>query len=453
MASMNFSVDGEWFSDFAREKVSQGDWKDGLNDLQVSVPELTLEQSFDILSGKMKFIGSSDNGWDYEEDPNKEKIKKEQEFLIHNVFKRGNTLYKVYKEIKTFGAVDVHNIRCTELFNKEPDEISFMLDQCSVISAGKGTTFNDRINHYFESPSDVAFVVRDHNYVAKQVPDVFPPWIFIPKENNFTVSGYVEEVHHDDFYRDYVQYKEKLKEAFEIEVAENEIKIKELERQKELDEKKLQLELGLWKIEILDQSKESYNITANNKLLAKVPKEPFVRWCLRNIYNEALKPKWENICPGSLKMPNDDKDHSDWFVGAGLDLDEAYDSDIMRAAYDHINIIQEKYLKFETPVLSNGGQKTGAIKFCTLGTSPEEIEDGDVLLLTSANPVFETHIRKATKSGNGGVITMTGGKLCHLAVVSRESGVTMMLDIDANNRYKAGDDVMLNPNKGTIRIY
>lgn len=218
--------------------------------------------------------------------------------------------------------------------------------------------------------------------------------------------------------------------------------------------------------------------TRDGEVVAIVAKQPFYRWAMRgtgiNIYD--MYP-WENISPIGMKMMNDDSDHSDWMIGAGLDIGDGYMNNdyenpksISRIAYRLRHKIQDEELNFECMVLCNGGRVTGRIKHVLShekyleekepyknpnysSSNPNMVLDGDIIVIPHAGVDFEQAFLDATKSGAGGVITVIPNKVAHLCKIARERNVTIMCDPDAFTKYKdTWCTVTLVPDKGNIKI-
>lgn len=96
----------------------------------------------------------------------------------------------------------------------------------------------------------------------------------------------------------------------------------------------------------------------------EIPRAPFEHWALRRHGGKHLATHWETISRAGFKMVNDDPYHTDWVIGAGLDIDKIYlglGKDTEDAIDDVYWQIQHKMLNFECAVLSKGEYVTGTV--------------------------------------------------------------------------------------------
>lgn len=189
----------------------------------------------------------------------------------------------------------------------------------------------------------------------------------------------------------------------------------------------------------------------DGELLAKAPYLPFAHWALRPINERKTLPDYIAQSPSGLKMPSDDPFHSDWMIGADLDLYDDYKGEIQDVANELRFRMQNLVRKADFLVLSNGGVVNGKVKFCTPDNA-HEVEDGDIVVIPNGNIEYQLHVERAIKSGKGGVICEIANRVAHLVKVSRERQVTMMQMNYANFTIRDEMIVTLNPNNGTIKV-
>lgn len=185
-----------------------------------------------------------------------------------------------------------------------------------------------------------------------------------------------------------------------------------------------------------------------------VPRAPFIRWALRNcddISSEA--PDWKNVSPSGLKMMSDDPNHTDWVLGSGLSLEEAYDEDLRRASWDEAFRIQEELraskekfsgIRAAMEMLSNSIHKAATIVDAGVRSG---LVGQDIAVFPDSSP----H-RASMLDGKSGVIVEEGGKLAHFAVVSKGKGITVMRCKGACTLFEEGQRVTLNPKTGRITV-
>lgn len=182
-----------------------------------------------------------------------------------------------------------------------------------------------------------------------------------------------------------------------------------------------------------------------------VPSAPFLHWVRRNSEKELKQgdiPEWKVICPESLKMPNDSSMHSDWWVGAGLTPED------YQGEKHPVDVAAWKYaMQFARDEdkncikLAGKGRVSGAIVF----PGPNEgVPAGSIAVVPYAGPAYEIALLSACKGGSGAVIAAVGGKLAHLAIVSREMGARLVVMDDALTALKPGQIVTLDLDKCII---
>lgn len=185
----------------------------------------------------------------------------------------------------------------------------------------------------------------------------------------------------------------------------------------------------------------------------QVPAAPFLHWAKRTRQGNVgdTLPEWERVCPHGLKMQNDDPMHSDWWVGAGLPIDEAYDRKhpVTEAAWLYAaRDARENGGEFVK--LAGKGSVSGTVVFPRAG---EAVPAGSIAVVSHAGTDYELALLSACKGGAGAVIAEVGGKLAHLAIVSREVGARLVVMENALSRLQEGNLVMLDFDKGTVEVF
>lgn len=179
-----------------------------------------------------------------------------------------------------------------------------------------------------------------------------------------------------------------------------------------------------------------------------VPRAPFVRWALcRTDYRDSA-PAWKNVARSGMKLSMDNPDHTDWVLGAGLTLDEAYNDIVNEAAWDAAARFQEEAQEpypgiraalemlrstiHKAAVVVDTGERTGVV-------------GEDILVLPDSHPD-----RVHELEGVSGVVVEKGGKLAHFAIVTQGRGITVLRHAEACTLFQAGDRITLNPKTGRI---
>ena len=135
-----------------------------------------------------------------------------------------------------------------------------------------------------------------------------------------------------------------------------------------------------------------------------------------------------------MKLMLDSPYHTDWMLGAGLDLTEDYgfNSPVTNAAHQEMFRLQDELGDFEVTVLSDCGPVTGIV-------------GAEIAVLPD---LTKQHTEIALKSK--ALIAEQGGMLAHLTLVGMKAGITIFRVPDAIARYPKGTLLTLLPAEGTI---
>lgn len=214
---------------------------------------------------------------------------------------------------------------------------------------------------------------------------------------------------------------------------------------------------GYMDLPLLDENHEPFKPAQT----LKVPRNPFLLWCLRHFAFEANgkeRPQWSVVCPMGLKMVTDDPLHSDWMLGAGESIDNAYEHDpasrwdiVMRSAHSLRATITEEWTQAQFVVLAKGKERyfSGTV----VKPEPNEaVPEGSIAVVPSAGPQYQLAMETACEGG-GVLICDTGGKLAHLAIVGREFGCTVLMVPDATKRFREGQILSVDMDNGTVHSH
>lgn len=80
-------------------------------------------------------------------------------------------------------------------------------------------------------------------------------------------------------------------------------------------------------------------------------------------------------------------------------------------------------------VKGSGGLTEGRVRVILDSENIAKMERGDILVTKFTNPLFTPAILKASA-----VVTDTGGKLCHAAIVSRELGIPCVVGTEKGTK-------------------
>lgn len=199
-----------------------------------------------------------------------------------------------------------------------------------------------------------------------------------------------------------------------------------------------------------------------------VPKNPFIKWCLRHFNYEnygKTEPVWENVAPHGFKMMNDDPNHTDFVIGAGVDPREAYDhadrdeadcslgAALMDAAYTIRGDIVKEWTQVEFSFLAKSSDKyiTGKVVRAQRG---KPVPAGCIALCEDASVDYHMVLETINDGRErGAIICQTGGKLAHMATVGREYDVMVLLVPDALTKYRPDDLLFIDLKTMTISTH
>jgi len=171
----------------------------------------------------------------------------------------------------------------------------------------------------------------------------------------------------------------------------------------------------------------------------KIPYLPFKAWALGD-YDI-----WNPICPAGLKMNNDTAVHSDWVVGAGIDIDKLYslneDRHLSNAVWDKRIAIEEEYNK-NFIVIRGSGKVTGKIVHPGYD---EKMLGNEIIVIPNLRSDYYI-----PATGSLAVISECGGEMSHLADVSENFKI--MRVHEALTKYKVGNTVTIDFDNKTIEV-
>ena len=188
-----------------------------------------------------------------------------------------------------------------------------------------------------------------------------------------------------------------------------------------------------------------------------VPRVPFVCWAVMRTDPEAAPP-WKPVSPSGLKLMNDDPYHSDWMIGADLDLADSYKDNVNRPAWDEAARIQENLRGGGSDVPSNvptgiiaalDSLRRSTVRATVIVKAGKVsgVVGEDIAVLPDLSPLRVPEIERAKA-----VISETGGPASHLAIVARGQDLTVMRVANATDIFEPGMRVTLDPKNGTITI-
>lgn len=191
----------------------------------------------------------------------------------------------------------------------------------------------------------------------------------------------------------------------------------------------------------------------DEKKTLKVPRAPFEVYALNRTALRGLALPYKAVCPSGMKLMMDDPYHTDWMVGAGLDLDAFYKDDeenpgFKSAVWDAVREVQHRVGNFQCAVLNDAGPGGDDPVICGKAVHPgSTVTHGGILILPDLNPKWLDHMVAARA-----VIAENGGAAAHLVQVARERGVTIVRVPGAVKKYAQGVDLEIDPKAGTVKM-
>jgi phosphohistidine swiveling domain-containing protein len=191
----------------------------------------------------------------------------------------------------------------------------------------------------------------------------------------------------------------------------------------------------------------------DDQVTYRVARNPFLLWASERGYarKHGVLPEWDTVCPSGMKMYGDNPLHTDWWVSSGLPFRAAYDHDhplnraAWKLAYAWQYVEGAKCLK-----LAGKGKVTGMVVF----PKPNEaVPAGSIAVVSHAGPDYQLALTSACKGATGAVIAEVGGKLAHLAVISRELGARLAVVDEALTKFKEGEVVTIDFDTGELQIH
>lgn len=479
---VHFSVDSSVILDLARDKVLSRNWRGALRTLcEVTEPPLTLDQAVGVLEGKLTLADDPVQGLVLtEQDPNCPKFKRYLQtahWQQAGILERDGEFYQPYAEIIGFTSEDKRPVM--KRLEEQEDWIS--------VEAFR----QERARHYMERPFDdiACFDTGGHPVLMKRVqgPALWMPVFTETREamahwrehrrgdlQQFGGGAYGVAATSLDFYLDAAINGALHGSVPDMPEDESDLLATILDMRAEFDDNPSTNDnpwrsdesrfedavMALVYKHRVDRQAETMGgflelqvkpYRDDEPAMYRVARAPFQIWAQQYGYKAGVLPEWKRVCPSGLKMGGDNPTHTDWWVSSGLPLRAAYDHDhpLNKAAWKLAHQWQgsegAKCLK-----LAGKGKVTGPVVFPKAG---EGVLAGSIAVVSHAGPDYELALLSACKGDAGAVIAQVGGKLAHLAIVSREMGARLVVVDEAMTRFKEGELVTLDLDTGEVKIH
>jgi phosphohistidine swiveling domain-containing protein len=483
--SVCFTVDGEWLADFARTRVIEGRWDAAIKLLETLHTEdagITLDQIVMILKGDATLDGDSNVGIGFKK-ANIKAHKKQMGYMFGGVWNNAGRYMRPYAMVTSWG----------------PDD---MIERLTA----KGERWRHSSEYYANDPKrDVLLRLRhDYDEVFQHADILFEEFPNFPhllvdaysrmnaqdaldeylKIRGLDERGYLGGRRHmqrmDDIMskmgtastdtappafvpRSDCKTLAEAKAAMR-EYAEAPLKLTDQREDKtpmfeEADDRSLspleQMMKRLREDPITDEQIEGYREkireqAGDNWLTigdVRIPQAPFENWCLWRGDGAHLALPWKTVAPSGIKMMGDDPYHTDFMLGAGLDLDAMKDHDdpLTQAIWDLREKVQTEKLGFKCAVLCGTGESK-SLK-AVHPKKGESCQPDQVAVIPNAGPDYVAAANTA-----GAVITEQGGAMAHLVTVFREKDVKIVRVKDALKLYPPGMHLIVDCSKGDVHV-
>ena len=479
---VSFKIDGEWLCDLCRTLVVEGKWEKALKILMEDV-SCGYEQATTILKGHANLVNVEDSSeleWkDLPHDgPIARKVQENMDWFFGTLFRYKDVYWRPYATVTGLSRVDYEFCHTCSNSNILPYVGDGVMGNTYKRSLARRPFF------YADSPeTDMLVVIKGKAILCKIVANP-PLWVKVsqdPQEHLKELDAanklsYLESRGADTSLRDRVEKattvpastSEKLSKILPDYDEQAEEYRQEL-RNKVLDDYRSKIiaqanERGGWLTLQLDDGDGYVPATWS------VPKNPFIRWALRLFDFEKFnktRPEWVNVCPSGMKLSMDDPNHTDWMLGAGLDIGKTYDRfgedenclerRVMKAAFEYAFKINEEYSQSDFTVLAGKFDDDRTIYAKVVHAKPNRpVPNGCIAIAPHAGPEYQLAMQSANRKNEFGsrgvIICATGGKLAHLAVVGKEMDCTVLMIPDAINKFDEDKLVTIDMKERTIHF-
>lgn len=450
----HFVVTGDHLTDICRGLVIEGRWEKAMDILKNGLHGIQIEHVILILSGKFKLTGEN-NDIRMSKDTESADYLKQVHYHYAGYIRKGDFWFRPLSYVEDYGYRDIPE-------DGIPDEMR----------AGRGYIKCPQ-NELFKHPRAMHYAKnRDSDYAALLPVDgkgeravlftlVPPPPIWMAKElekknqtpldalkdfqgmkRRLEVDGHLYRYGESN---DHPSGRTRLEGKPRKTIAEQ-MREEEEEANSEADR------YNRIKAAALEQAKGVVFKLKVGRHAYDVPRAPFEAWALRRTSGAHLAPEWTPVSPSGLKMMGDDPLHSDWMIGAGIQIDAMYKlgkekDKLVKAAYAEMRQIQAEKLNFKCAVLSgSGSSEWSKVSHPKIG---DKVSEDAIIVLKNASPKY---VDLVAQIKTGAVIVEEGGSVAHLVNVARELGVRIVRVPNARNLYPENSKVSVDCENGEVRV-
>lgn len=423
VTTATFKVDGRHSTDLARSMVLDGDWRDGLNFLTESFEGLNYDIAFLLLKGTHTLVGVN-NDISMIEEVNAEYQEEVRQMYCHDKFYEMGELYSFVEFIDhTVIDKDITRRGLNYAIPASDEYVrKYLMPKDENVEVFEATPFGKHYRGLFAKKLDrntlpLWMTKADFCTSAKEYANKFHP---APVVKRLEPSQVVvkEPQAKPEPAADGMDWHDNWKAALAVNKAkdygfDNVVDFSNHFRAAVLNAVK---ERGCsWKTITVREDGEQHSIT--------FPYELALAYSLSKTGLRHLAPEWATVSPGCLKMENDSRLHTDFWLSLGFDLDgREYKSSTLNYRLFVSVVRKMQYELFpmgEFDTLNSAGLDSFSGSVVT--PTSEFINHTNILVIPHAGPEFDVIARKA-----GLVICETGSRMAHLAVVGREFGLPLI---------------------------
>ncbi len=485
---VHFSIEGGFLTQLARDFVREGNWRKAYSFLMDNLHGMDAQVALDILQGKKQLTGVND--LELADDDCEAEVKGWLDFQFSQCFSFEGRVYQPYGMVTAYRREDW---RLAQKIAARQDEdmlhnplwlkaIDALSDEPVVKSFNAWGHYDEELKFrpaFYARRRDRDLCAFINLTAAENRPVLFsevrkdvPLWYTLPSSAADAARAAYEdgelldlsnEAFPDDFDVEDDEPAAQTSQAPADTPAapamtrEQQLQaIEEDEKEAEREAARYDMHLEILRQQIAHQADhdteygwldlKGYDEDAGQNVELRVPHRAFVCAALGRAKAWHLMPEYDARCPSGLKMYNDDRYHSDAWIGAGLRPEDAYDDDMpkqrlfMRELYD----LQRRLLSFPFDVLARGKEDylSGTVTHDPLQASKDRI-----LVLKAAAPEFADAALRSKA-----VIVETGSKLAHLVIVSREESIPVVRMDHAVERFREGRRVSIDFKDGSIEL-
>lgn len=473
---LHFSVDGDFVTGLARDFVEEGVWRRAYSLLADTLIDIDADSILAILQGKMKLTGTDNLA--FVEDDQVETVAGWLDYQYGGCFAYKGKVYKPYGYVSRYVRSDLR--LAVAILKKEDEDMLRNHNWAPALrelseKTTKAATKEDKEIYTYRP----AYYARDRSmdlcvYVTlpslpvqavlcEEVTLDVPLWYTVTKDAVKAIQTDYENRSLDDLCWD-LDDGSALNEAAELQqeapppeppkYTAEDIARDEARQQAENEEDRKFIEV--LRAQIVHQTDndetygwqtyEAYDEKAARNVSIRVPLRALMCAALGRAHAWHLKPEYECRSPSGFKLQNDDRAHTDAWLGAGFSPDSAYDNALpeQRLFMNSMYELQRELLSFQMDVLARGSKSymSGIVIHDPAEAGPDKI----LVVPTAASEYAPAAIKCLA------VIAEAGSKLAHMTIVSREEGVPVLRMAGAVSKFKAGDRLTIDLAEGTVEL-